>query len=96
MSCDQVEVANAIVARVAETLPIHGAFRQVESNAVWPLITCGAHCTTCNLSAGGALDLSGEVGPTDGPSAARSLLQALADRGCAHAAEAITRFDDFR
>lgn len=96
MSCNQVDLANAIVARVAQAFPIHGAFRQGESNVEFPLITCAFHCAACNVSAGGGLDLSGELGPTDGPSAALSLLESLAHRGCSHAAEAVARFADFK
>jgi hypothetical protein len=95
VGCHEVDVANAIAARIAQEFPIHGAFRQIESDVPFPLITCAFHCTACNLSAGGGLDLSGDVGPTDGPSAARSLLGALAHRGCTHATEVVARFADF-
>ncbi len=91
----EVAAANACILQLTAGTPIHGLLRRVGSegaattagaSASSPLVTAGLHCSACGVAVGGALDFSGDVGVTDGASAARSLVRTLAERGCGHAA----------
>ncbi|MFO0599028.1 MAG: hypothetical protein U0228_27210 [Myxococcaceae bacterium] len=75
----EVARANATLTTLLEGSPIHGALR-----AMGTLVQAGLHCSACGHQVGGATDFSGEVGPTTGPEAARSLLVLLAAK-CPHA-----------